>query len=187
MSDINIDQEDIRPQSEAPKATGGAMAFVKKLPINKIVGTLLIIITGTAALGIGLVSSLGISETRAYIVGLFSEDVDEEAEAEAAEIAAADVYVKLNDIVVNLPNDGGLSVLKTKIVLKVEAQSSMIVEERQPEMMDMLQSFMRQLDSTDLQGSMGIFRIKTEILRRGNLLFDGNPITEVLLVELLAQ
>ena len=56
-----------------------------------------------------------------------------------------------------------------------------------PRVLDMFQLYLRELRSSDLEGSAGIFRLKEELLRRINLEIHPNQVNRVLFREIIVQ
>ena len=102
---------------------------------------------------------------------------------------AAKVYYDLPEMVVNLSSgDKRVQYLKLKVAL--EASDQMVVKSLTPVMprvLDMFQLYLRELRSSDLEGSAGIFRLKEELLRRINLEIHPNHVDRVLFKEIIVQ
>ena len=56
-----------------------------------------------------------------------------------------------------------------------------------PRVLDMFQLYLRELRSTDLDGSAGIFRLKEELLRRVNIEVHPHKVKRVLFKEIIIQ
>lgn len=101
----------------------------------------------------------------------------------------AKVYYDLPEMVVNLSSgDKRVQYLKLKVAL--EASDQMVVKSLAPVMprvLDMFQLYLRELRSSDLEGSAGIFRLKEELLRRINLEIHPNQVDRVLFKEIIVQ
>ena len=99
------------------------------------------------------------------------------------------VYYNLPEMVVNLSSrDTHAQYLKLKISL--EAKDQKVIEALNPIMprvLDMFQLYLRELRSTDLEGSAGIYRLKEELLRRINLEIHPHRISRVLFNEIIIQ
>ncbi|MCG8561341.1 MAG: flagellar basal body-associated FliL family protein [Hyphomicrobiales bacterium] len=99
------------------------------------------------------------------------------------------VYYDLPEMVVNLSSaEQRAQYLKLKVSL--EAEDKKVIEALQPALprvLDMFQLYLRELRSTDLDGSAGIFRLKEELLRRVNIEIYPNKVTRVLFKEIIVQ
>ena len=99
------------------------------------------------------------------------------------------VYYDLPEMVVNLSSaEQRAQYLKLKVSL--EAEDKMVIQALQPALprvLDMFQLYLRELRSTDLDGSAGIFRLKEELLRRVNIEIHPNKVTRVLFKEIIVQ
>jgi flagellar FliL protein len=100
------------------------------------------------------------------------------------------VFVDLPEVLVNLAGTSGerTQYLKVKIVL--ELSDDKLKEQLQPVMprvMDAFQTYLRELRSTDLDGSAGLYRLKEELTRRVNLSIAPSRINAVLFKEIVVQ
>ena len=97
------------------------------------------------------------------------------------------VFYTLPDIVVNMQTaDGKPSYLKLKLTLELPGQDTVdVIEPNRPRLQDMFQNFLRELRPEDLAGSQGSYQLRTEILRRVNLVIAPAKINSVLIEEML--
>jgi flagellar FliL protein len=119
---------------------------------------------------------------------LFSHPKDSHAEAKVEVKPLA--FIDVPEILVNLAGNPGdrVQYLKAKIVLEVKEQP--LVEKITPSMpriTDMFQTYLRELRSSDLNGSVGLFRLKEELTRRVNAAISPNQVNAVLFKEILIQ
>ena len=105
------------------------------------------------------------------------------------ETAKASVYYDLPEMVVNLSaNNKRAQYLKIKIALEAKDQKALnALQPVMPRVLDMFQIYLRELRSSDLEGSAGIFRLKEELLHRINLAIHPNRINRVLFKEIIVQ
>ncbi|HYG86970.1 MAG TPA: flagellar basal body-associated FliL family protein [Azospirillum sp.] len=94
---------------------------------------------------------------------------------------------ELPEVVVNLPADVPSRYMKIGITLTVAPQERAEVERMLPYLMNALQDFLRNLSQQDLQGSAGLYRLRSELRRRFNLIIGREAVTDVLLRSLLTQ
>ncbi len=99
------------------------------------------------------------------------------------------VYYDLPEMVVNLSStEKRAQYLKLKVSLEAENQQAIAaLEPVMPRVLDMFQLYLRELRSTDLDGSAGIYQLKEELLRRVNLEVHPHKITRVLFKEIIVQ
>lgn len=99
------------------------------------------------------------------------------------------VYYTLPEMVVNLSSqDKRAQYLKLKVSL--EAKDQKVIDALNPIMpriLDMFQLYLRELRSSDLEGSAGIYRLKEELLRRINMELHPHRISRVLFNEIIIQ
>jgi flagellar FliL protein len=113
-----------------------------------------------------------------------------EVQAEAAPAAKPVAFIDVPEILVNLAGQPGERVqyLKAKIVLEVkEAPLVEKITPSMPRITDMFQTYLRELRSSDLNGSVGLFRLKEELTRRVNAAISPNQVNAVLFKEILVQ
>jgi flagellar FliL protein len=99
-------------------------------------------------------------------------------------------FYDLPEVMVNLqsPGPGRSSYLKAKIVLEMEDQK--LVEQVKPLMprvMDAFQTYLREMRSSDLEGSAGLYRMREELTKRVNIAVAPAKINAVLFKEIVVQ
>jgi flagellar FliL protein len=99
------------------------------------------------------------------------------------------VFYTLPDVVVNMQTaDGRPSFLKLKLTLELpDHDTAEILNPNMPRLQDMFQVFLRELRPEDLAGSQGGFQLRTEILRRVNLVIAPSKANAVLIEEMLVN
>jgi flagellar FliL protein len=99
------------------------------------------------------------------------------------------VFYELPEILVNIRSeDGRASYLKLKVTLEVDsAETVTAIEPAMPRVLDRFQSFLRELRVEDLNGSLGSYRLRLELLRRVNLAVAPAQVRAVLIEEMLVQ
>jgi flagellar protein FliL len=113
----------------------------------------------------------------------------EDKHAEAAPVKPP-VFLDVPEVLVNLSGLPGERVqyLKVKVVLEVKDQPMMAqIQPTMPRVMDLFQTYMRELRATDLNGSMGLFRLKEELTRRVNAAISPHQVNAVLFKEIVVQ
>ena len=115
------------------------------------------------------------------------EEKGKEGGAQVREGPDGVVFYTLPDIVVNMQTaDGRPTFLKLKLTLEVPDQDTAdALEPAMPRLQDMFQTFLRELRPEDLQGSQGSYQLRTEILRRVNLVIAPAKVNAVLIEEML--
>ena len=127
----------------------------------------------------------------------FSKKSSEHKEKEE-EVAAVDehgnpinktVYYTMPQFLVNLNSSGKSQVfLKTTVVLEVaKAEDVPFIESNLPRLVDGINTYLRELRSSDLAGSAGIQRLREEILLRVNKAITPMQINDVLFKEIIVQ
>jgi flagellar FliL protein len=115
---------------------------------------------------------------------------DGDKHAAAAPPPKPPVFVDVPEVLVNLANAPGerIQYLKVKVVLEVKDQPQVAqIQPSMPRVTDMFQTYMRELRPTDLNGSVGLFRLKEELTRRVNAAIAPGEINAVLFKEIVIQ
>lgn len=99
------------------------------------------------------------------------------------------IFYTLPDMVVNIQSpDGKPTFLQLKLTLEMhDAELAATLQEEAPRMQDMFQGFLRELRPEDLAGSAGSYQLRTEILRRVNLIAAPGKVDAVLIEKMLVQ
>jgi flagellar protein FliL len=111
----------------------------------------------------------------------------------AAGVAAAPkpaIFFDVPDVLVNLSssNNERTQYLKVKVVLELgDAKLKDQLTPLMPRLMDMFQTYLRELRPTDLDGSAGLYRLKEELTRRVNASIAPNRVNAVLFKEIVVQ
>ncbi|MCA3721754.1 MAG: flagellar basal body-associated FliL family protein [Phenylobacterium sp.] len=97
------------------------------------------------------------------------------------------LFCTLPNMVTNMQaSDGRPVYLKLKVTLEAPDQETAdLIGPAMPRLQDMLQAFLRELRPEDLQGSQGTFQLRTEVLRRVNLVIAPARVNAVLIEEML--
>ncbi|MBV5271064.1 MAG: flagellar basal body-associated protein FliL [Afipia sp.] len=114
----------------------------------------------------------------------------EEKQAAVAPPPKPPVFLDVPEVLVNRANTPGERVqyLKVRIVLEVKDQPLVAqIQPTMPRVMDLFQTYMRELRPGDLNGSVGLFRLKEELTRRVNAAISPNQVNAVLFKEIIIQ
>lgn len=131
---------------------------------------------------------LGGAAGGAWFMGLLGGGGEETQTAEAAPVKPS-FYYDLPEMVVNLNSaDQKQRYLKVKVSLEMSDEAvTKVLRPVQPRLMDAFQVYLRELRSTDLEGSAGMHRLKEELTRRVNIAIYPNSIDTVLFREIIVQ
>jgi flagellar FliL protein len=100
------------------------------------------------------------------------------------------LFVDMPELIVNMSTQPGerTQYLKMKIVLEVKDQPLVAqIQPNIPRMVDIFQTYLREVRPTDLSGSAGMFRLKEELTRRVNATIAPHQVSAVLFKEILVQ
>lgn len=99
------------------------------------------------------------------------------------------VYYELPEFLVNLSSTGKkVSFLKMKVTLELENELAVAkVDAKKPRIQDAVNTYLRELRTSDLAGSAGIYRLREELLLRINKSIHPEQVTDVLFSEIIVQ
>ena len=161
-----------------PEGGAGEAAEVIAAPKSKL-KLIIIVVAALAILGGGSATWF-----------VFFRHHDEEAHAEMAPPPKPPAYIDVPDMLVNLVGLPGERVqyLKVKLVLEVKEEKQVeAIKPTLPRVTDIFQTYLRELRSSDLNGSAGLFRLKEELTRRVNAAVAPIQVSAVLFKEIVVQ
>lgn len=112
----------------------------------------------------------------------------EHGEAKGPE-TPAHIFMDMPDIVANL-NAGGrrASFIKLKAKLELSKKEDLpIVQNAMPRVLDLFQSYLREVRPEELRGTAGTYRLREELISRVSIAAAPARVLDVLFVELLVQ
>jgi len=116
-----------------------------------------------------------------------------EEEQAAKDIAVAEankpVYYELPEFLVNLNSTTGrVSFLKMSVTLELRDAAGVItMDANKPRVQDIFNTYLRELRPSDIQGSAGIYRLRTELLSRLNATMEDGLVKDILFGEIIVQ
>ena len=138
----------------------------------------------------------------AYFAGLFGGEEDPvEAAAKheeghevdpnspEAKLANMPVYYELPEFLVNLSATGRQSsFLKMEVTLELRDQQAIpVVDANKPRIVDVFNTYLRELRTSDLSGSAGIYRLREELMARVNKTVEPGIVKDILFSEMIVQ
>jgi flagellar protein FliL len=98
-------------------------------------------------------------------------------------------FYELPEMLVNLSSlDGRPQYLKIRASLEIsDRRVAASIDPVLPRVLDAFQVYLRELRSTDLEGSAGLFRLKEELVRRVNMAIHPAEIEGVVFKEIIVQ
>ncbi len=168
------------PAADAPAKTGGGK---KKLILLAIPALL-------AAIGAGLWFSgilpplLGMGKEAKPAAEAHPSDQPSEAAT-----AKPPVFVELPEIIANL-NSSGRRATFVKLHARLEvakAEDQSVVQAAMPRLLDLFQTYLREMRPEELRGSAGTWRLREELIARANLAAAPARVVDVLFTEMLIQ
>ena len=128
--------------------------------------------------------------TDSFISSKQSGDAERGEDDAPAVPVAKGVFYEVPEILVNLAPKAGQNPVyfKIKVVLEMEnAADVAYAEKMQPRITDSLQFYLREMRLEEVQGSMGTYRLKEEILNRLTKILAPAKVNDVLFKEILIQ
>ena len=113
----------------------------------------------------------------------------EEAKPHEAAAPAPPVYVEMPQIVANL-NAGNRRTAFVKLQARLELskpEDVAVFTAAQPRVMDLFQTYLREMRPEELRGSMGTYRLREQLIARASLALAPARVIDVLFTELLVQ
>ena len=183
MADEDVDE----PEGEEDEDLEGEGEESSDKPGGK--RRLLIVIAAVILLVVGGIAA-------AYFTGLMQPVIDmilgkhDKPEPQQAAISSQKaVFFPLEELVVNLNTGGRKSVyLKIRVSLELAGPDEIPrIQSVMPRIMDNFQVYLRELRIEDLKGSVGMYRLREELLARVNAAVAPVKVRDVLFKEMLIQ
>jgi flagellar protein FliL len=145
-----------------------------------------LIAMGAPVLVVALGAGLWFSGVLPRLLG-HGEAAHGEAHGEAK--PAAPVFFEMPEMVANLNgNPRRPSYLKLQAKLELtRKEDAAILQAAMPRLLDLFQTYLREMRPEELRGSAGTHRLREELIARANLAAAPARITDVLFTELLVQ
>ncbi len=128
--------------------------------------------------------------TDSFISTKQSDNAERDENASSAVPPAKGVFYEVPELLVNLSVKAGQKPVyfKIKVVLEMENTADVAYAEKmQPRITDSLQFYLREMRLEEVQGSMGTYRLKEEILNRLTKILAPAKVNDVLFKEILIQ
>lgn len=112
-----------------------------------------------------------------------------EEEIAAQELANKPVYYELPEFLVNLSTGGNrVSFLKMSVTLELrDAAAVPVLEANKPRVLDVFNTYLREMRPQDVQGSAGIYRLRDELMSRLNGTVEEGLVKNILFSEIIVQ
>ena len=103
--------------------------------------------------------------------------------------AKQEVFHDMDELLINLNTESKtVSFMKLTITLDIEGKENLdAVIKMMPRIRDVFQVYLRELRPTDMQGSVGLYRLREELLLRVNKLVYPATVKDILFKEVLVQ
>jgi len=140
-------------------------------------------------IALALVLLLGGGGAAYYFLMMSSDEVIEPENDPNAEPEAKAYFYDLPEMTVNLNSKSRRAqYLRIKVSLEMNSQEqARRIEPFMPRVLDAFQVYLRELRTSDLEGSAGLFRLKRELLKRINDAIYPVKVNDILFKEILIQ
>ena len=146
----------------------------------------LFLLLGLVVLLAGGAAGLWVSGVLPKLLG-HGKATEEQAAKPAARPAL--VFMELPDMVANL-NVGARRAAFVKLKAKLElarTEDQALVTAAMPRLLDLFQTYLREMRPEELRGSAGTYRLREELIARANVAAHPARVVDVLFTELLVQ
>lgn len=112
-----------------------------------------------------------------------------DAKAAKPDVRPQPVFMDLPEIIANLnagPRRNSFIKLRPKLEL-AKAEDEAAVKAAMPRLMDLFQTYLREMRPEELRGSAGTYRLREELLARANIAVAPARIVDVLFPEMIVQ
>lgn len=109
-----------------------------------------------------------------------SDPVEEKAEKSA-------VFVDVTPIVVSIARPQGLSQLRLNLSLEVDEAYVEDVTKMMPRLLDVLNSYLRAVDTVDISDAATLVRLRAQMLRRIQVVTGGDAVRDLLIQEFVVN
>lgn len=158
-------------EAEAPAADLGAAASRSRLKLNR------------RSLILGVPVLLAVIAAGAWRLGILSPLI-----GGSQQRPAPPALVQLPEMVANLNSDPKHPrYIKLKAQLETPQSDVAQVQIAMPKLVDIFQTFLREVRPEELQGAMGTYRLRQELIARAAIVLAPAHVTDVLFGEILVQ
>jgi flagellar FliL protein len=157
--------------SDADSEAEAAPAKRSKLPL--IIGLLLALVGGGGGFYASWSGMILGGESKA-------ETKDQEKQTEAGPDIS---YVEVEPLVISLRAPANARHLKFRANLEVPTAAQAEVEKLLPRVVDVLNSYLRALEPSDLEDSAGLARLRAQMLRRVQVVTGAGKVNDLLIME----
>ncbi len=117
-----------------------------------------------------------------------AEKAGDKAEKKVVEAAPAPTFLELPDIVANLNAGRRTAFIKLKAKFELSKPEDVApVQAAMPRIIDLFQSYLREMRPEELRGTAGTYRLREELIARSNIAAHPARVLNVLFTELLVQ
>ena len=94
-------------------------------------------------------------------------------------------FVGMDDLIISLGPDATARHLKVAVSLEVSPDQQVAVQEMSPRILDVLNTFLRAVDETELENPRAMMRLRAQMLRRVRLVSPPGSIRDVLIEQFI--
>lgn len=113
----------------------------------------------------------------------FTEGQTEVAGTTPSEVQEAPTYVTLEEIMVSLPRDAPARHIRFGAAIEVAPEFRNDVENLTPRLMDLINTYLRAADFSDIHESRSLIRIRTHLFRRIQIISPPGSVRDLLITK----
>lgn len=121
---------------------------------------------------------------------LFGERILQSASLVGSSTSSAEeenILIAVPEILTNLSTTGASKHIRLNVSLSIPASARQGVEDVMPEITASYVEYLRNVDETELSGSIGIYQLRQALIKRARIVAGANSVRDVLIQELLTQ
>ena len=129
------------------------------------------------------------SGTDAAVPATAGQGAGADAKAGKPDARPMPVFMEMPEIIANLnagPRRNSFIKLRPRLEL-ARAEDEVLVRAAMPRLLDLFQTYLREMRPDELRGSAGTYRLREELLARGNIAVAPARILDVLFPEIIVQ
>lgn len=102
-------------------------------------------------------------------------------------IAARTEFVSIDPMIISIQRPEGLSQLRLKVSLEVAESEADAVTDLMPRVLDVLNSYLRAVDTIDISDAATLVRLRAQMLRRVQIVAGENAVKDLLIQEFVVN
>ena len=123
----------------------------------------------------------------AAVSGLVGVTGERSGKPEDRSFTAHTAFVDIDPMIISIQRPGGLSQLRLKVSLEVAESKADAVADLMPRLLDVLNSYLRAVDTIDISDAATLVRLRAQMLRRIQIVAGENAVKDLLIQEFVVN